>query len=212
MAIPEATMDAFLKEPELEFYKLYLERILRYRDHTLTEKEEALLASSHEMSRIAQDTFGMLNNADLDFGPIEDESGNQVSVTHSNFQSLMQNYNRDFRKRAFDAMYGKYSEHQYTFASLLSGSVKKDILYSRTRNHASAREQALFSENIVTEVYDNLIQAVRKNMEPLYRYFEIRKRILGLDELRVFDCSVPLVKNIQWQMDYEQAVETIQEA
>ena len=209
IAIPDKRMEAFLKEPELKPYKFHLERILRYRNHTLTAKEEALLASSLDMSRLAEDAFGMLNNADLDFGTIEDENGNSLSVTHGNFQSFMHNYNRDIRKHAFDALYSKYSEHQYTFASLLAGSIKKDIFYSRARNHVSAREQALFAENIKTEVYDNLIQAVRGSMEPLYRYFEIRKRMLGLDELRFYDCSVPLVKDIEWSMSYEEATATI---
>ena len=212
MAIPEETMATFLKTPELELYRFHLERILRYRNHTLTEKEEAILASSLEASRVAEEAFGMLNNADLDFGAVEDKLGNSVAVTHGNFQSFMQNYDRTLRKRAFDAMYSKYGEYQHTFAALLSGSIKKNIFYSRARNHSSTRDQALFDENIEAEVYDNLIKAVRSNMRPLYRYFDIRKRILGLEELRVYDCSVPLVKDIDWRMGYEEATETITKA
>ncbi len=209
MAIPQDQMSQFLEEKEMEFYRFHLEQVLRYRDHTLTDKEEKLLASSGEMGRAARDAFDMLDNADLQLGEIEDENGEPLSLTHGNFQSLMQNYDRRIRQDAFQTYYKAYESHRFTYSTLLSSSVKKDLFYSRSRNYSGYREKALFSENIAEGVYDNLIESVHQNLKPLYKYFELRKRLLGLDELHVYDCSVPLVKNIKWHMSYEDAVEKI---
>jgi oligoendopeptidase F len=211
-AISQDKIDEYLSDPILDFYKLKLDRILRYKEHTLSDKEESLLAASMEMSQSSRDTFGMLNNADLELGTVQDKEGNKISITHGNLQSLMQSYDRDLRKNSFHTFYSAYEKHQYTFASLLSSSVKKDIFYSKSRNYNSVREQALFSENIPVEVYDNLIDSVHKNLKPLYKYFNLRKKILSLDELHIYDCSVPLAKNLTWKMNYDEAVETIRKA
>ena len=212
MAIPETVMNDFLQDKELEFYKLHLERILRYRKHTLSAQEEALLASSTEIARAAREGFDMLDNADLKLGAVENEKGEKITITQGNFQSLMQNYDRRVRREAFETFYSAYEGHQFTYASLLSSSVKKDMFYARNRNYPSVREQALFSENIPLEVYNNLIQGVHENLTPLYKYFDIRKRLLELDELHVYDCSVPLVKDLHWHMSYQEASEKITEA
>lgn len=212
MGIPEATMRDFLNDPELEFFKYHIEKQLRFREHTLSEKEEALLAASSEMARTPQNVFGMLDNTDLNLGQIEDAEKRTVQITHGNFQSLLQNYDRRVRREAFESVYKSYEQHQYTFAALLDGSLKKDMFYARARNYPSVREQALFTENIPVTVYDQLIETVHNNLEPLYKYFAIRKRLLKLDELHVYDCSVPLVENINWNMNYEKAVIMIGEA
>ncbi|MBT5869571.1 MAG: oligoendopeptidase F [Nitrospinaceae bacterium] len=212
MAIPEDMMSAFLNHEELEFYRFHLEQILRYREHTLSEKEEALLAASGEMGRTMRDAFDMLDNADLQLGTIEDENGETVSLTHGNFQSLLQNYDREVRQSAFQTYYKAYESHQYTYSTLLAGSIKKDLFYSRAKNFSSYRAKALFSENISVEVYDNLIDSVHQNLDPLYKYFGLRKRLLKLDALHMYDCSVPLVEGIKWHMPFEQAVEEIRTA
>ena len=212
MAIPETVMNDFLQDKELEFFKIHLERILRYRKHTLSEKEEALLASSAEIARAAREGFDMLDNADLKLGVVKNEKGEEITITQGNFQSLMQNYDRRVRREAFETFYSAYEGHQFTYASLLSSSVKKDMFYARSRQYPSVREQALFSEKIPLGVYTNLIQSVHQNLTPLYKYFEIRKRLLELDELHVYDCSVPLVKDIHWHMSYQEASEKISEA
>ena len=209
MAIPQDQMAQFLEEKEIEFYKYHLEQILRYREHTLTDKEEKLLAASGEMGRAARDAFDMLDNADLKLGEIEGEDGEQLSLTHGNFQSLMQSYDRRVRKDAFHTYYNAYESHRFTYTSLLSASVKKDLFYSRSRNYSGYRAKALFSENIAEGVYDNLIDSVHQNLKPLYKYFDLRKQLLGVDELHAYDCGVPLVKNIKWHMPYEEAVEKI---
>ncbi|GJL77183.1 MAG: peptidase [Nitrospinaceae bacterium] len=212
MAIPETRMQEFLQDKELEFFKVHLEKILRYRQHTLSEKEEALLASTAEMARAAREGFDMLDNADLKLGTVKNEKGEEVTISQGNFQSLMQNYDRRVRQEAFETFYAAYEGHQFTYASLLSSSVKKDMFYAKSRRYPSVREQALFAENIPVAVYDNLIQSVHENLAPLYKYFDIRKRLLNLDELHVYDCSVPLVKDIHWQMSYGEATEKITEA
>ncbi|HIE42907.1 MAG TPA: oligoendopeptidase F [Nitrospinaceae bacterium] len=212
MSIPEDKVQGFLAEKELGFYRFHLEQILRYRDYTLSEKEEALLAASGEMGRSMRDAFDMLDNADLQLGAIEDENGEQVSLTHGNFQSLLQNYDRRVRQEAFHTYYKAYESHQYTYSTLLAGSIKKDLFYSRAKKFSSYRAKTLFSENIPVQVYDNLIDAVHQNLRPLYKYFGLRKRLLKLDELHMYDCSVPIVEGINWHMPFEQAAKEIQAA
>ena len=212
MSIPEDRMREYLDHKELEFYRFHLEKVLRYRAHTLSEKEEALLAASGEMGRGMRDAFDMLDNADLQLGEIEDEKGEKISLTHGNFQSLLQSYDRRVRKDAFATYYKAYEAHQYTYSTLLAGSIKKDLFYSRAKKFPSYRAKALFAENIPVEVYDNLIESVHQNLAPLYKYFNLRKRLLNLDALHIYDCSVPLVKDINWHMPFDQAVEEIQSA
>ncbi len=209
MAIPESQMNEFLQDKELEFYKLHLERILRFRKHTLSEPEEKLLASSAEMARAARDAFEMLDNADLKLGTVVDEHENEIIITQGNFQSLMQNHDRRIRKEAFETFYDAYADHQYTYSSLLASSIKKDIFYTREKKYASVREKAMFSENIPVEVYDNLVTSVHENLAPLHKYFALRKRILKLDELHIYDTSVPLVKDVHWHVGYNDSVTKI---
>lgn len=209
MDIPEDRMQVLSNDPKLEFYRYQLERILRFRKHTLSRQEESLLASSQEMARAAQEGFDMLDNADLKLGSIKGAEGEDIAITHGNFQSLLQNYDRRIRREAFETYYSSYTDHRFTYASLLSSSIKKDMFYAQTRGYASVREQALFTENIPVPVYDNLIDTVHENLSPLYKYFKLRKRILELDELHIYDCSVPLVKDIHWHMGYEEAVDKI---
>jgi len=209
MAISEDQMNQFLEDKELDFYKLHLERILRYRKHTLSEKEEKILASSAEIARTARNAFEMLDNADLKLGIVQDENENDVAITQGNFQSIMQNQDRRVRKEAFETFYTAYSDHQYTYASLLASNIKKDIFYAREKNYSSVREKSMFSENIPVEVYDNLIAAVHENMAPLHKYFSLRKNILKLDQIHIYDTSVPLVKDIQWHLGYDDSVTKI---
>jgi len=212
MEIPEATIQGFLDHPDLELYKLYLERQLRYRQYTLSEKEESLLAASSEIARAPNNAFDMLDNADLKLGTVKDEEGKEIAITQGNLQSLLQKQDRRIRKEVFETFYQAYEDHKFTYSSLLSASIKKNIFYAQARNYPSVREMNLFYENIPVEVYDNLIQTVHNHLDPLHQYFDIRKRILGLDALHAYDNNVPLVKDLQWHMPYEEAVEKISEA
>ena len=212
MEIPNATMQSFLDNPELELYRLHLERQLRYRPYTLSKKEEALLAASQEIARAPQNAFGMLDNADLKLGTVKDEEGKEIAITHGNLPSLLQKQDRRVRKEAFETFYKAYEDHKFTYSTLLSSSIKKDIFYAQARNYPSVREMNLFYENIPVEVYDNLVQTVHNHLGPLHQYFEIRKRILKLDALHAYDNNVPLVKDLKWNMSYDEGVEKICEA
>ena len=212
MGISQDKINEFLEDKELQDYNFYLEQLLRFRNHTLSKNEEELIAASADFARTAKEAFGMLDNADLKLGSVKDENGEIKELTHGNFQSFMQNNDRRVRREAFETFYSEYNDHQYTFASLLSGSVKKDMFYSRARKYPSVREKELYADNIPISVYDNLITTVHDNLNPLYKYFDLRKKILQLDELHVYDCSVPLVKSIKWNMSYDEAVEKICEA
>ena len=128
------------------------------------------------------------------------------------FQSFLQNYDRRVRQDAFHTYYKAYESHQYTYSTLLAGSIKKDLFYSRAKNFPSYRAKSLFSENIAMEVYDNLIESVHQNLDPLYKYFGLRKHLLKLEDLHIYDCSVPLVEGIKWHMSFEQAVKEIRTA
>jgi len=212
MAIAEERMQSFLDDEALEFFRLYLERMLRYRRHTLSAPEEALLAASSEVGRASREAFDMLDNADLKLGSVDDSSGRRVDITHGNFQSLLQSYDRELRSGVFHKFYSAYGDHRYTYASLLASSIKKDKFFATSRRYPSVRDQALFSENIPAAVYDNLIAAVHANLAPLHRYYDLRKRLLGLDDLHVYDLSVPLVEDFHWRMEYPDAVERILQA
>lgn len=209
MSIPEGRMNGFLQDKELEPFRFYLEQILRFRKHTLSEREESILASSAEVARASQSAFSMLDNADLKLGKVKDELGQEIMISHGNYQSLLQNHDRRVRRETFETYYSAYKDHQYTYAALLAGSVRKDLFYSRTRNYGSTFQKAMFSENLPEAVYDNLIKTAHENLAPLYKYFALRKRILGLDVLHPYDTSVPLVKDFKWRMGYAEAVENI---
>lgn len=212
MEIPEATMQGFLDHPDLELYKLHLERQLRYRKHTLSKKEETLLAATSEIARAPNNAFDMLDNADLKLGTVKDEEDKEIAITHANLQSLLQKQDRRVRKEAFETFYQAYEDHKFTYSTLLSSSIKKNIFYAQAKNYPSVREMSLYYEDIPVEVYDNLIQTVHNHLGPLHQYYDIRKRILGLDELHPYDNNVPLMKDFQWNMPYEEAVDKISEA
>ncbi len=170
------------------------------------------MAASSEIARAPNNAFDMLDNADLKLGTVKDEEGKEIAITHANLQSLLQKQDRRVRKEAFETFYQAYEDHKFTYSTLLSASIKKNIFYAQARNYSSVREMNLFYENIPVEVYDNLIQTVHNHLGPLHQYFDIRKRILGLDELHTYDNNVPLVKDLQWNMPYEEAVDKICEA
>ena len=209
MSVPKKLMNKFLDGEELKHHRFHLEQILRFRNHVLSEKEELIMAASIEMSNASGEAFGMLDNADLKLGTIKDENDEEIQITHGNFHSLLQNNVRRIRKDAFETYYSEYNDHKYTYSSLLGNGIKRDIFYSRVRKYPSVREGSLFSENIPLEVYNNLIKTVHKNFKPLFRYFSARKRILEIDELHLYDLSVPLTKAIKWQTSFDEAVEKI---
>jgi oligoendopeptidase F len=208
LAIDEAKLRSFLEEKqELKLYEHALDEINRQRPHVLSAEEEALLAQAAEVMQSSASTFSMLNNADLTFPTIIDENGEEVEVTHGRFIRFLESTDRRVRHDAFKAVYDTYEKYKNTFASTLAGTVKKDNFFARVRRYKSAREAALSNNNIPESVYDNLIETVHEHLPLLHRYVRLRKKVLGLDELHMYDLYTPLVQDVKMEVTYEEAKE-----
>jgi oligoendopeptidase F len=211
-AIPLKTMEAYRNSKELEPYRFSLEKLLRYRKHILSLKEERLLAMQGEVSDTASKVFSQLNDADLKFGFVTNEEGVKVELTQGSLRSLLESPKRSVRKQAFEQFYKQYSAHANTLAATLSGSVLQDVYRARVRNYPSAREAALYGDKVPVAVYDSLISAVRGKLDTLYRYFDIRRRALKLRDLRPYDMAVPLVERKKTKVPYDTAVQWLCES
>ncbi|MDR2588543.1 MAG: oligoendopeptidase F, partial [Spirochaetales bacterium] len=202
LAIPPAKMKEFTAA--LPEYEVYLNKLTRYRPHVLSEAEERLLALQEEANATAQKSFSMLSDVDMDFGLVSVE-GEERPLTQSTFQSFLMNGERSVRERAYLQFMGGFSGHKNTLAALLSGSVNLDIYRARVRGYSSARAAALFSDDMPEAVYDNLVSAVRAGFPALHRYYELRRRVLGLTKLRMFDTKVSLVPDVSSRHTFEEA-------
>jgi oligoendopeptidase F len=209
LAIEPAEMDAMLADPRLGRYRLGLQRMLRYRPHTLSDREERLLAMQGEMASTASTAFRQLNDADLKFGEIVDPEGHAVELTNATFGQLLIHPDRETRRRAFHQYYDQFVAHENTLAATLAGSIHGDVYYARARNYASSLEAALFPDNIPVSVYDNLIGAVRDSLPAVHAYFDVRRRKMGLDQIHHYDTYVPILSDIEKRHTWDQAVDTI---
>jgi oligoendopeptidase F len=180
MAIPTDRMDQMLAAPELAQWRLALERTLRFRPHTLSDREEQLIAMQGQMSEASNQIFRQLNDADLKWPTMKNEKGQRVELGHSSFSAFLHSPSRAVRKNAFHTYYTQYTAHQHSLAAALNGSVQRDVYYAKARNYKSARESALFADNVPLSVYDNLIESVHANLPALYRYYDLRKRAMKL--------------------------------
>ncbi|WP_018664503.1 oligoendopeptidase F [Heyndrickxia acidiproducens] len=210
LSIDEAELDRFLKENEdLKLYTHVLEEINEMRPHILSAKEEALLAQVSEVLNVSSTTFGMLNNADLEFPTVVDENGEEVQITHGRYTRLLESKDRRVRKEAFQKLYETYGSFTHTFASTLSGQVKKNNVVSSIRHYDSARQAALAANHIPEQVYDQLVDTVNQNLDLLKRYVKLRKKVLGVDELHMYDLYTPLVQDAEMDITYEKAKEIV---
>ena len=207
-AIPEERMRQFLADPVLADFTIYLNRLLRFRPHILSEREERLLALQEEANQTANNAFSALTDVDMDFGTVETPEGPRA-LSHSSFGSLMEHADRDVRRLAYLQYYGKFQEHRNTLASLLAGSVQLDVYKAKVRNSESSRESRLFPDKVPGTVYDNLVRTVHDNLPALHEYYELRKRALKLGELRHNDVRVPLVPELKVRHTFEEAAEVI---
>lgn len=212
IAIDDAKLKEYLTHDELAFYEKHISEILREKPHTLTEREEEILAAVSDLSGIPENVYDMLSFADLEFPEIEDEEGNKVKLTHSNYSVFLKSKNQKVRKDAFDAMYSVYGQYKNTFASTLYGGIKSEIFYAKTRNYESALQASLFQDDISVDVYNNLISAVDENLDALNKYIELKKKLLGLNEIHMYDLYVPLTDKFDMKITYEEAKEIILEA
>jgi oligoendopeptidase F len=206
-AISDEIINRYMEDASLDDLRFYLEKILRYKPHTRSEMEEQILAMSREIANGPSQVFGQLDNVDLKFGTITDDSGNEIELSHGNFTTFLLSSQRELRKKAFFQYYQAYQDHKHTLAATLSNSIKKDFFYSRVRNFNTCRISALFSDNIPETVYDNLIESVKRNLGPLFKYLNFRKKALGLKELHFYDTYVPIIEDVNFRMPYEEAVD-----
>lgn len=208
MAIDEGVLEQFYQEvPELERYRLSLNRIRRRRAHVLSDKEEALLAAAGEMSQSPDEIFSMLNDADMRFDDATDAEGKQHPVTHGTYIPLMQSADRVLRKAAFESLYREYEQFRNTSAAVLASQMKQLLFFAQTRHYATTLDAALDGTEVPVEIYHNLIETVHQNMAPMHRYVGLRRRLLGLDELHMYDLFVPVVKDVEMTFTFEQAKE-----
>ncbi|NKE07418.1 MULTISPECIES: oligoendopeptidase F [Mesobacillus] len=210
LAVDEEKIKGFLNEKEeLKLYEHALEEINLQRPHILSAEEEALLAQASEVMSSPSNTFGMLNNADLEFPSIKDENGEDVEITHGRFIRFLESEDRRVREDAFKAVYKTYGSFKNTFASTLSGNIKKDNFNARIRKYDSARHAALAANNIPESVYENLVNTVNDNLHLLHRYVKLRRKVLGLEKLHMYDLYTPLVKDVKMEIPYGEAKEYV---
>jgi oligoendopeptidase F len=211
-SISDDQMNSYLLDESLAVYQFYLEKILRSKPHTRSESVEHVLAMGREVAHASVEIFGQLDNVDLNFGSLEDENGKEIELSHGNFSTFLINPDREVRRKAFFQYYQAYENHKHTLAATLAHSIKKDLFYSRVRHFANCRASALFADNIPEEVYDNLVQAVKSNLAPFYKYMNFRKQTLALSELHFYDSYVPIVSGVAFHIPYEEAVDMSIEA
>lgn len=212
LSASEETLLGYIEEnEELKTYEFYIKDILREKAHVLTQAEENILAQMSEITGATNDIFTLLNNADMKFGKIIDEDGDEVELTHGNYIMFMESHDRNVRKQAYEAMYAAYKALINTIGTTYNYNTKTDVVGARIRKYESARAAALSQDNIPGEVYDNLIDVVNEYLPVVHRYMDIRKKLLGVDELHMYDIYVPLIELPKKDIPYEEGLEMMRE-
>ena len=212
MELPDGIIETFLDEnEELSVYRQYFENIIRQKKHVLPTEQEQLLAAMGEVAESPKDIFSMFNNADIRFPEITGEDGHPVQVTHGRYMSLMQSRNRQVRKDAFEAMYGVYGDWRNTLAAMYRANVKQEAFLAKAHKYTSDLEAALDGSHIPVKVYEQLIEAVHESMPLMYRYMKLRKKLLGVEELHMYDLYVPVIEQDHSEIPFEQAKKTVLE-
>jgi oligoendopeptidase F len=209
MDIPAQKMEKFLAARALAPHRLTLERILRYRPHTLGKNEEKLLAMQSEMSEAANQVFRQLTDADMKWGMIKNERGELVELGNSSFSAFLQSPSRAVRKKAFHEYYQQFAAHENTLAAALSGSVQRDVYYARARHYPSALDAALFHDKVPPAVVENLIASVHRHLPALYRYYDLRRRSMKLKDIHHYDTYVPILSELNIRTTWQQAVKLV---
>jgi len=208
-SIDDETFEAWLHDPKLADWVLRLKKIRRMKPHVLSEAEERLMALSSHSLHGHQSTFSQLTNVDMQFGELEDARGQKKPLTQSSFIGFLESSNADVRRRAFHQYYDEIESHAYTLASTFAGSVRGDLFSARARNFGSALEAALFPDAITVEIYENLIATVHEYLPVLHEYYEMRRELLGLEEIHHYDCYVPLVQDMQTDYPFDSAIDLV---
>ena len=208
-AIDDDTFAAFMQDPSLAPWKNKLHKLRRFKPHVLSEKEERLMALATMPLHGHAETFSQLTNVDMQFGFLKDEKGQEIELSHGAFSSFLVKRDTKLRKQAFHQYYKEFNDHKYTISSTLTCSVQADVFNARARNYPSALEAALFSDKIPTEVYTNLIDTVKKNLDPLFTYYDLRRNKLGLKELHAYDTYVPILDSVEVKTTFDEAIEKV---
>ncbi|ALJ56687.1 Oligoendopeptidase F, plasmid [Candidatus Xiphinematobacter sp. Idaho Grape] len=209
--IPDDVFVSWLQDPSLEEWTFFLQKILRTKPHTLSEPEERLLALVEEALGGASTVFRQLTNVDMNFGHIHDRGGvyRKIQLTQNTLASFLTRRDRTIRRRAFRKFYQEFSDHRYTLSAALVSSVRRDVFHARVRNFSSSQEAALFYDDVPLSIYDNLIFTIRTHLPLLHRYYSLRRRVLKLPAIHIYDTLVPLVDSIQMSIPFEEAVEKV---
>ncbi|UUZ93850.1 oligoendopeptidase F [Paenibacillus sp. P25] len=212
LSLPGEELQKLVNDPELAFYKRTLEEMIRQKQHVLSKAEEALMAQVGNLSQAPSTIYGMLNNADIKFPKVKNEQGEEVELTHGRYIQFLESRDRNVRKQAFEAMYATYAKQKNTIAATLAANVNKNIFYARVRKYPSVLEMSLFGDNIKKEVYTNLIDAVHAALPLMHRYMALRKKLMKVDELHMYDLFAPLVEEYKMDIPYEEAKRTVVES
>lgn len=213
LSLEEKTLKGYIKEIEgLKYFEEDLLDSYRYKTHVLTKEQEEVLSQIGEAFSAPQKTFGMINNADIKFGEVTNGDGEKVELTRGLYSKLIEDDNRDIRKEAYIAYYQPYVQLKNTIASTLSTAIKNNVNLSKLRNYPSALEKSLFGDQVPKEVYDNLIMSTKQNIGPMHKYIQLRKELLGVNELRAYDLSVPLVEGAKEEISYDDSFALMIEA
>ena len=210
LSISDETMERFYKEqPAMELYRLCIDRVRRRKAHILSEAEERVMALAGDMTNSPDTIFSMLNDADMKFPDAVDKDGNKHQVTHGSYIPLMHSSDRELRKSAFQSLYSVYDNFKNTSAAVLASQVKCLTFNARARKYASTLEAALSGNEVPVEVYKQLIEAVHENMDYMYKYVKLRKKLLGVDELHAYDLYTPIVSDVDVKIPFEQAKQEV---
>lgn len=212
LSLSEQQLTALIADPALAKYKRTLEEMLRQKPHILSKNEESLLAQAGNVSQAPGTIFGMMNNADMKFPKVKNEKGEEVELTHGRYIQFLESRKQEVRRDAFTAMYDTYGKWKNTLAATLNANVTKNLFYAKARNYPSALEMSLFGDNIPQSVYDNLISTIHEYLPLMHRYMDLRKKLLKLDELHMYDLFAPLVDDFDLEISYEQAKSKVYES
>lgn len=210
LQIPVETMNSYYEqEPSLRVYQRYFENIYKKKPHILSKEEERILAEVGDVTEAAGNIFSMFNNADIKFPVIEAEDGSEVEITHARYSLLLQSKEHRVRKDAFEALYSSYEKYKNTLASMFSSNLKSEAFYAKIRNYESTMAMELSGGNIPISVYENLLEVVHENLPLLHRYVSIRKKVLGLEELHMYDLYVPMVSEAEMKISFDKAKDMV---
>ena len=213
LAMDEAVLNGFFEEEsELAHYRRAVDNILREKEHIRSAEVEAVLALAGDMAMAPSNIFSMFNNADIKFPSVTDVEGNRIQITHGNYISLIENKDRNLRKDVFRGLYGEYKKHANSVAAMFQAQLKQENFYAKVRNYPSVRAMHLASGNIPEAVYDNLIETVHKHLPAMHRYVSLRKKLLGVERLHMYDLYVPVVEDPGKEYSYEVAKELVKKA